>query len=237
MEGTPVAPKGKLRLPKPWITKQRKGYDNPEATADHTYPFRADDYLLADLKKRFVAKGVKDADGKRRTLSSLVDPNRMTAARESRHATTPNRAQVVAALIASGQEFSQVPYAPPGPKRPRRPRARPEPGLQTWDHYLKRLKPNKFPGKRIGWKLRSEEEAIAANLPNDYYRMAKQMASQAVKAQEVADIKALEAIGAQNRADDLLDAAGAAVEAADAAAAAEEPVPVSDVAAEYDEDI
>jgi hypothetical protein len=158
---------------------------------------------MANLKKRFVARGLKNAEGKRRSLKSLITPGRMIPAKQAK---SPNREQIVNALIEAGQHFGAENFVDPNyvPKAPKQDVS----GLQTYKQFASRLKGGSRANKKAGYALRSAGAALQAGLPLGYYRMPRGGAAAAVDAaiQAQADANA-----AQQVADQLAQHAAAQV--------------------------
>jgi hypothetical protein len=169
-----------------YITRSTKKTPNPVALEPHTWDYSPDSYSMHDLKKRFVARGLKDAEGKRRSLKSLITPGRMIPAKQAK---SPNRQQIVNALIEADQHFGPENWVDPDyvPKAPKQDVS----GLQTYKQYASRLKGGSRANKKAGYALRDAAAALAAGLPQGYYRMPKggvaAAAEQAVQMQVAAN--------------------------------------------------
>uniref|UniRef100_A0A6C0K063 Uncharacterized protein n=1 Tax=viral metagenome TaxID=1070528 RepID=A0A6C0K063_9ZZZZ len=195
-----------------YITRSTKKAPNAVALQPHDWPFSADSYSMADLKKRFVARGLKNAEGKRRSLKSLITPGRMVPAREAYAAKSPNREQIVNALIAADQHFGADPYVDPNyiPKPPKQDVS----GLQTYRQFSARLKGlGSRANKKTAYGLRDAAAAAAAGLPQGFYRMPRggvaaavdaaiQAQADANVAQQIADVAAAQVAVAAQVADE-----------------------------------
>ena len=169
-----------------WITRSTKKAPNPMALQPHDWEFSPESYSMHDLKKRFVARGLKNAEGKRRSLKSLITPGRMIPAKQAK---SPNREQIVNALIEAGQHFGGENFVDPMyvPKAPKQDVS----GLQTYKQFASRLKGGSRANKKAGYALRDAAAAAAAGLPQGFYRMPRAgvaaAAEQAVQLQVAAN--------------------------------------------------
>jgi hypothetical protein len=157
------------------------------ALQPHDWPYSADSYSMHDLKKRFVARGLKNAEGKRRSLKSLITPGRMIPAKQAK---SPNREQIVNALIAADQHFGGENYVDPNyvPKAPKQDVS----GLQTYKQFSARLKGlGSRANKKTAYGLRDAAAALQHGLPQGFYRMPRAgvaaAAEQAVQLQVAAN--------------------------------------------------
>lgn len=187
-----------------WITRSTKKNPHPEVLQPHDWEFSPDSYSMANLKKRFVARGLKTAEGKRRSLKSLITPGRMIPAKQAK---SPNREQIVNALIEAGQHFGAENYVDPNyiPKAPKQDVS----GLQTYKQFSARLKGlGSRANKKTAYGLRSAGAALQHGLPQGFYRMPRGGAAAAVDAaiQAQADANV-----AQQVADQLAQVAAAQV--------------------------
>jgi hypothetical protein len=187
-----------------YITRSTKKAPNAVALQPHDWEFSPESYNMHDLKKRFVARGLKNAEGKRRSLKSLITPGRMIPAKQAK---SPNREQIVNALIEAGQHFGGEHWVDPMyvPKAPKQDVS----GLQTYKQFASRLKGGSRANKKAAYALRDAAAAAAAGLPQGYYRMpragAAAAAEQAVQLQVAANAMqaAADAAAAQVVADEV----------------------------------